>query len=313
MQNKTKTPVRMITIEPDYADQRIDNFLITRLKNVPKTHIYRILRKGEVRVNKKRAKPNYRLQSGDLVRIPPLELEESKPAPTPHSRVTNLLQSRILYEDKNLLIINKPAGIAVHGGSKVKLGVIEILRTMFPKLPHLELAHRLDLDTSGCLILAKKRSILKELHEMLRRNDIRKIYWTLTKGQWKKSDLRVEASLRKNIMQSGERIVRVQSDGKESLTVFKPIETFTDASLMEATLYTGRTHQIRVHAQHKQHPIAGDEKYGDKDFNKKMREKGLKRLFLHARSIEFTLGSTGEKIRVEAPLDEDLEKCLANL
>lgn len=314
MQNKTKTPVQFITIESDYADQRIDNFLITRLKSVPKTHVYRILRKGEIRVNKKRIKPNYRLQSGDLVRIPPLEIEQKEAVPTPHHRLTDLLKNRILYEDKNLLIINKPPGIAVHGGNKVKLGIIEILRTMFPKLPHLELVHRLDLDTSGCLILAKKRSILKELHEMLRQgHNMRKVYWALTQGHWKKNELRVEASLRKNIMQSGERIVRVHEDGKASLTIFKPLETFTDATLVEATLHTGRTHQIRVHAQYRKHPIAGDDKYGDKEFNKKMRDKGLKRLFLHANSIEFTLGSTGQSIRVEAPLDDELKNCLTLL
>jgi len=314
MQKSSKSPVQIITVDADFAEQRIDNFLICRLKNVPKTHIYRILRKGEVRVNKKRVQPSYRLQSGDLVRLPPLELDVPAPLPTPHQRIVNLLKERILHEDKNLLIINKPSGLAVHGGSGVKLGVVEILRTMYPKLPHLELAHRLDSDTSGCLIFAKKRSILKELHELFRvGGNIRKIYWALTKGRWKSSELRVNEPLRKNIMQGGERIVRVHDEGKESLTVFKPLETFVDAMLVEATLYTGRTHQIRVHAQYRGHPIAGDEKYGDREFNKKMREKELKRLFLHAYSVEFTLASIDQHVRVEAPLDDDLMKCLALL
>lgn len=313
MQKMMRSPVQFITIEPDYEGQRIDNFLVTRLKNVPKTHIYRILRKGEVRVNKKRVQPSYRLQANDMVRLPPLELDVPENPPTPHHRIINILKDSILFEDKNLLIINKPSGLAVHGGSNVKLGVVEILRTMYPKSPHLELAHRLDADTSGCLILAKKRGILKEIHEMLRQGTVRKIYLALTKGHWKKSELRVDAPLRKNSEQGGERMVRVHKEGKTSLTVFEPIDTYTDAMLVEATLHTGRTHQIRVHAQYRGHPIAGDEKYGDKDFNKIMREKGIKRLFLHAHTVEFTIASIGQHVRVEAPLDEDLKKCLKSL
>lgn len=308
-----KSPVQYLVITEDFAGQRIDNFLVTRLKGVPKTHIYRILRKGEVRVNKKRAQPSYRLQAGDQVRLPPLQLEpKAKPA-APSSRMAATLTDRILYEDKNLLIINKPAGIAVHGGSGVKLGIVEALRNMFPKLPHLELAHRLDSDTSGCLILAKKRSILKELHNLLREGAVSKIYWALTQGHWKASELRVDVSLRKNQLSGGERIVRVDKTGKTSLTVFRPLETYADSMLVEATLHTGRTHQIRVHAQYRRHPIAGDEKYGDRDFNKLMRERGLKRLFLHAKHVEFTLPSTGERISVIAPLDQELESCLKAL
>ena len=184
---------------------------------------------------------------------------------------------------------------------------------MFPKLPHLELAHRLDSDTSGCLILAKKRSILKELHSLLREGAVSKIYWALTQGHWKTSELRVDVSLRKNQLSGGERIVRVDKTGKTSLTVFRPLETYADCMLVEATLHTGRTHQIRVHAQYRHHPIAGDEKYGDRDFNKLMRERGLKRLFLHAKHVEFTLPSTGERISVIAPLDQELEACLKTM
>jgi 23S rRNA pseudouridine955/2504/2580 synthase len=312
--NKTKTTtVQYVTIDADFADQRIDNYLITRLKGVPKTRIYRILRKGEVRVNKKRIQPSYRLQAGDEVRIPPVHMDETAAPIIPSHNMMNLLKDRILYEDKNLLIINKPSGIAVHGGSGVRQGLVEILKTMYPKSPHLELAHRLDSDTSGCLILAKKRSILKELHSMLREGTIKKIYWTLTKGHWKPNELRVDVSLRKNWLQGGERIVRVDEEGKTSLTIFTPLETFANATLVEAALHTGRTHQIRVHAQYRKHPIAGDEKYGDREFNKEMRDKGLKRLFLHAYSIDFTLASIDQHIQVTAPLDKELTDCLKAL
>jgi 23S rRNA pseudouridine955/2504/2580 synthase len=313
MQNTPKPPVRpvqYITIEADYAGQRIDNFLMTRLKGLPKTRVYRILRKGEVRVNKKRIQPSYRLQAGDEVRIPPMHLDE-KAVPTMASkRSVALLEDRILYEDKGLLIINKPSGIPVHGGTGVSMGVIEIMRTMYPKLPQLELAHRLDAETSGCLIIAKKRSVLRELHELLRNGEVHKVYLALTKGQWITPELRVDVPLRKNHLSSGERIVRVDPEGKESLTVFKPVEIYGNGMLVLATLHTGRTHQIRVHAQYRKHPIACDEKYGDKEFNKQMRQFGLKRLFLHSHIIAFTLPSTGERIEITAPLDNDLQACL---
>src|SRR3990167_190992 len=299
-----------LTIEADFVNQRLDNFLITKLKNMPKTRIYRILRKGEVRVNKKRVQPSYRLQVGDRVRIPPMHLSEKTSAAKPSQSLMTLLATRILYEDNYLLILNKPSGVPVHGGSQVKIGVIEALRCMYPKLPHLELAHRLDSDTSGCLILAKKRSILKELHELLRLGKMRKIYMALTQGHWKPSELRVEVALQKSYLQGGERIVKVDSQGKTALTVFKPIETLTGAMLVEATLHTGRTHQIRVHAKYRRHPIAGDEKYGDKEFNKKMRQHGLGRLFLHAKSIGFVLPSIGQTVKLTAPLDDDLAVCL---
>ncbi len=312
MDKSSLTPVRYITIESDFASQRIDNFLVTKLKGVPKTRIYRILRKGEVRVNKKRVQPSYRLQAGDQIRLPPMQLGERKAPETPSHSLMEVLASRIIYEDKNLFIINKPSGIPVHGGSKVKMGIVEALRSMYPKLPHLELAHRLDADTSGCLILAKKRGVLKELHELLREGEMTKIYLALTKGHWKSDELRVDVSLQKNHLKSGERIVRVNKEGKPALTVFKTIQSFPNskASLMEARLFTGRTHQIRVHAQYRNHPIAGDEKYGDREFSKEMRQQGLKRLFLHAKSIEFVLASTGQTIRATAPLDEDLVNCL---
>jgi 23S rRNA pseudouridine955/2504/2580 synthase len=310
MQKILATPVQLISIEEDYAGQRIDNYLVTRLKSMPKTRIYRILRKGEVRVNKKRVKPCYRLLAGDVVRLPPMYLEEKPNYEGPSRRAVSLLSDRILYEDNGLMIINKPSGIPVHGGSQVSMGVIETMRAMYPQLVHLELAHRLDADTSGCLILAKKRSVLKELHELLRAGEVHKVYLTLTKGHWTPPEMRVEASLQKNYLSNGERIVKVDKDGKKCLTVFAPVQGYPGAMLVEAVLHTGRTHQIRVHARHRSHPIAGDEKYGERDFNKEMRQFGLKRLFLHSHKIEFTLPSTGQQIRVCATLDEDLQFCL---
>lgn len=307
-------PVQTIAIEADYAGQRIDNYLVTRLKNLPKTRIYRLLRKGEVRVNKGRIKPSYRLAAGDVVRLPPMYLEEKPVSLGPNRRFVELLSQRILYEDNGLMIINKPPGLPVHGGSQINMGVIETLRVMYPKLTHLELAHRLDADTSGCLVLAKKRGILKELHELMRSGQVYKAYLTLTKGRWTAPELRVEASLKKNYLSNGERMVKVDKEGKESLTVFKPVQSYGNGCmLVEAVLHTGRTHQIRVHARHRSHPIAGDEKYGDREFSKEMREYGLKRLFLHSHQIAFTLPSTGVKISVTAPLDEDLQACLDKL
>jgi len=305
-----KSAVEYITIISDFATQRIDNFLINRLKGVPKTHIYKILRKGEVRVNKKRIKQTYRLQEGDEVRIPPMQLEDRNTPPAPSKQLVTFLSARILYQDDNIIIINKPAGISVHGGSGIKLGVVEALRTIHPKL---ELVHRLDRDTSGCLILAKKRSTLRELHTLLREGQVKKIYHTLTKGHWKQSALRVEASLLKNQLSSGERIVRVHDEGKPSVTIFTPLVRYKYSTLMEALLETGRTHQIRVHAQFRGHQVAGDEKYGDKEFNKQMHQLGLKRLFLHAYFIEFTLPSSGKHIQITAPLDDDLQACLKAL
>jgi len=307
-QNKVK--VHYFHVTEDYVGQRIDNFLITYLKNVPKSHIYRILRKGEVRVNKKRVAPFYRLMIKDAIRIPPIYTEEKAKEAPPSKNTKQLLASRILYEDDYVLILNKPSGMSVHGGSTVRVGIIETLRFMYPKLPHLELAHRLDSETSGCLVLAKKKRILRELHSLLRDGKVKKIYWALTKGFWKEHQLKVEVNLHKDYQQGGKHVVEVHSKGKPALTIFKPLQIFKQASLMEAHLFTGRTHQIRVHAQYQKHPIACDDRYGDDEFNKLMRQKGLKRLFLHARSIEFTLPSIDQTIKVVAPLDPELESCL---
>jgi 23S rRNA pseudouridine955/2504/2580 synthase len=308
-----KNSVEYLTIDESYQGQRIDNFLMTKLKGVPKTRIYRILRKGEVRVNKKRIEPSYRLQANDILRIPPVHLPIKDAPLLPSFSLQALLKQRILFEDNSFLIINKPSGIPVHGGSQVKIGIVEALKSMYPEFPQLELVHRLDADTSGCLMLAKKRSVLREMHGLLRTGMINKIYWALTKGHWQPDQYRVDQALFKNQLSSGGRVVKVDPEGKAALTVFKPLEVFADATLVQAKLYTGRTHQIRVHSQFHHHEIAGDEKYGDKDFSKKMQAYGLKRLFLHARLLQFELPSLGQKIKVEAPLDEDLQavlKCL---
>ena len=302
-----KTGVQYITATLDDEGQRIDNFLITKLKGVPKSRIYRIVRKGEVRVNKKRISASYRLEDGDEVRVPPIFLEEKAKLVPPSKTTADLLLDRIIYEDDNLIIINKPSGMSVHAGSTVRVGVVEAMRHLYPQYPNLELAHRLDSETSGCLVLAKKKRILREIHTLLREGDVRKIYWALTMGRWKDSELKVDVSLHKDYQDGGKHVVEVNRDGKTALTVFSSIKKFKQASLMEVKLYTGRTHQIRVHAAYRGHPIAADDRYGDAGFNKEVKKMGLKRMFLHARSIEFTLPSLDQRITVTAPLDPELE------
>lgn len=312
MKNSTKNrqKVKFITILPDEDEQRVDNFLIKKLKGMPRSHIYRLIRKGEIRVNKHRIATHYRLKAGDVLRLPPMFLDQSAKIVPPSKQTTELLKGRILYEDENLLIINKPSGMSVHGGSTVRIGIIEALRSLYPKLPDLELAHRLDSETSGCLILAKKKKILREVHALLREGKVTKIYLTLTQGRWKSKEISVDRPLYKQFNVSGKHKVIVHPSGKTSLSIFKSIKLFKQASLVEVTLFTGRTHQIRVHAQHEGHPIAGDERYGDKEFNKLARRMGLTRLFLHAKSIDFTLPSLKQRITVIAPLDPQLETCL---
>jgi 23S rRNA pseudouridine955/2504/2580 synthase len=309
-----KTSVCYVAISNDQAGQRIDNFLIARLKGVPKSRIYRLLRKGEVRVNKRRVAAFYRLIEGDEVRLPPVMTAEKSVYAPPSKHTAELLRERILYEDDHFLILSKPAGISVHAGSTVRMGVIETLRHLYPALPHLELAHRLDSETSGCLILAKKKRILREIHALLREGKVNKRYFALTRGVWKAHELKVQLPLHKDYQEGGKHVVAVRQTGKPALTVFKALQTFDKvASLMEVQLFTGRTHQIRVHAQHQGHPIAGDDRYGDNEFNKMMREWGLKRLFLHAKSIDFILPSSSQHITVEAPLDPELKAIITAL
>ncbi len=304
--------VQELEIDAEQAGQRIDNFLLRRLKGVPKSRIYRILRKGEVRVNRGRIGPDYRLQSGDRVRIPPIRVGEAKPAPRTDGDRLAWLEQRVLFEDKGLLILDKPSGMAVHGGSGVSFGVIEALRALRPSAPFLELVHRLDRDTSGCLMVAKKRSILRALHELMRGDGVEKRYLALLAGAWKGGERRVSAPLRKNVVSSGERIVRVDPEGKPARSLFRPLRRFADATLVEVVLDTGRTHQIRVHAAHIGHPVAGDEKYGDETCNRRLRELGLKRLFLHAHALAFQLPER-ERLEASTPLDPELQAVLERL
>ncbi|TNH44055.1 23S rRNA pseudouridine(955/2504/2580) synthase RluC [Photorhabdus luminescens] len=306
--------VQFVTIDDDEAGQRVDNFLLARLKGVPKSMIYRIVRKGEVRVNKGRIKPEYKLSAGDVVRIPPVRVAERQETPV-SAKLDKVaaLGDCILYEDDHILVLNKPSGTAVHGGSGLSFGVIEGLRVLRPEAKFLELVHRLDRDTSGILLIAKKRSTLRALHEQLRFKQMQKDYLALVRGQWQSHCKVVQAPLLKNILQSGERIVKVSSEGKSSETRFKVEERFTNATLVKASPVTGRTHQIRVHAQYAGHPIAFDDRYGDKVFDSQLSDTGLNRLFLHASAIKFTHPSTGEILRLEAPMDEQLRYCIKTL
>jgi len=312
MENVEKPAVRWMEISAEQAGQRIDNFLLRVLKGVPKSRIYRLLRKGEVRVNKGRIRPDYRLQNGDQVRIPPVRVATSSPA-DPAAQFLEMLADAVLYEDDRLLVLNKPAGVAVHGGSGLSYGVIEALRALRPDAPYLELVHRLDRATSGCLMVAKRRSELRMLHELLRSGGIEKRYLMLVQGDWRQGPFKIDAALRKNQIRGGERIVRVDPDGKVALTHFRFLESYPGASLMEAELKTGRTHQIRVHAAHAGHPLAGDEKYGSEAFNQQIRDLGLKRMFLHAHYVAFEDRERNRCIEVSAPLGANLRKLVQQL
>ncbi len=296
--------VQLLEVAPDHAGQRIDNYLRTQLKGVPKTLVYRILRKGEVRVNKGRIKPDYKLQAGDVIRVPPLRLaERDEPAPLAQGLLERL-EAAIVYEDKALIVLNKPAGIAVHGGSGLNYGVIEAFRQLRPESKDIELVHRLDRDTSGLLMIAKKRSMLRHLHEALRGDGVDKRYLALVRGSWPAVKKQVRAPLMKSNLRSGERMVEVNVEGKDALTLFRVVRRFGEfATLVEASPVTGRTHQIRVHARHAGHAIAGDSKYGDDDFTREVRELGGKRLFLHAHALRVPLPEGGE-LKLEAPVDD---------
>lgn len=304
--------VEFVQISEDAAGQRLDNFLLARLKGVPKSHVYRLLRKGEVRVNKGRARPDYRLAAGDVVRLPPVRRPD--PAETPaRGRAAGLrLESQILHEDERLIVLDKPSGIAVHGGSGLSHGVIEALRAARPDAPYLELVHRLDRETSGCLLIAKRRSTLRSLHELLRAGKVEKRYLALVKGRWELGQVRLEDRLRKS-MRGGERVVTVDEGGKTAASVFRPVEIGSAASLLEVRIMTGRTHQIRVQAAGSDHPLAGDERYGDREYNRKMRTLGLERLFLHAASVGWEDPGSGEWRMYSAPLPDDLGEVLSRL
>ena len=313
MSGQTHHKVRLLRIGEEADAQRIDNFLMKHLKGVPKSHIYRLLRSGQVRVNGKRIKQNFRLSVGDEVRIPPVRTSQTGSPGKLSDQQKQRLDAAILYEDKRLLVINKPSGLAVHGGSGISLGVIEQLRLLRPEEKGLELVHRLDRATSGLLMIAKRRSALRILHTLQRENRIRKSYLALVAGDWPQNRMRVDAPLKKNLLRGGERVVTVDEEGKPASTLFRIKEQFGDCMLVEAELLTGRTHQIRVHAAHLGTPIIGDEKYGDDEINRRYRQLGLKRLFLHAWQLAFEWGEEGKMLKFVAPLEPALEELLTTL
>ena len=304
--------VRHQDIDVETAGQRLDNYLLGQLKGVPRSHVYRLIRSGQVRVNSGRTTPSYRLQAGDRVRVPPVGV---RPAAVPVATPDRLdwLAERILYEDARVLVIDKPAGLAVHGGSSISLGCIEALRLLRPTSKDLELAHRLDRGTSGCLLLAKRRSALRVLHALLREGRVDKRYLTVVKGRWPEDVSEIDAPLVTRRV-GGEARVKVDASGKEARSTFRVLDRFgKTASLLEVTIDTGRTHQIRVHAAHAGHPVAGDERYGDDDFNAYLKSFGLQRMFLHAHSLSFEWPETGEPFSVSAPLPDDLKAVLTAL
>ena len=305
MNDLSKARARWLEVGEDAAAQRIDNFLLRHLKGVPKSHVYRLVRSGEVRVNSGRVKPDYRLQPGDRIRLPPVRTSQrtvaAKPAEFP-----------VVYEDAAMLALDKPAGVAVHGGSGVSFGVIESLRAARPAAKFLELVHRLDRDTSGLLLIAKKRSALVELHRMLREGEIDKVYLTVAKGHWQGSAREIRQSLHKYVNAKGERRVSVREGGMAAVTKVRALKKSPDFSFLEVRLLTGRTHQIRVHLAHAGHPVLGDDKYGDFDLNHRLQKQGVRRLFLHASRLAFSHPLTGEALKLEAPLPPEMRAFVEN-
>lgn len=312
-EQQIKSSVEHLVITADQAGRRIDNYLLAYLKDVPKTRIYRMLRKGEVRVNRSRVKQDYKLIETDVVRIPPIfhEREITRRA-SPSPGLQGLIYNSILYEDDMLLVLNKPAGMAVHSGTNEPFGLIEILRSMRPVDGFLELVHRLDKSTSGCLLIARHHRVLRDLHKLLKGHRIKKTYLALLKGKISRNKS-VSLSLAKQAFRSGQHRVQVHGSGKAAVSRFKPLKQFDGATLVRVEIDTGRTHQIRVHAEAMGHPVAGDDKYGDREFNKKMKQLGLKRMFLHAESLAFKLPDYARQMTFKAPLPEDLEAFLEKL
>jgi 23S rRNA pseudouridine955/2504/2580 synthase len=310
MNGLSKASVNVREVGEESKDQRIDNYLQKLLKGVPKSHIYRILRSGEVRVNSRRVDQTYRVQPGDKIRVPPIRTAQPASGRGPVAAFAG----EILFEDDDLLVVDKPAGVAVHGGSGISSGVIEQMRAARTGLRFLELAHRLDRDTSGVLVLAKKRSALTDVHAQLREGRVEKHYSVLVLGDWKDEKRNVRLALHKFVTPGGERRVVVdEEEGMESHTVFRLERAFRGCSLLDAELKTGRTHQIRVHLSHLGFPIAGDDKYGDFAANKALAKAGLKRMFLHAARIELRHPRSGERVRLQAPLPAELVRYLETL
>lgn len=296
--------VTWLVVGEEGVAQRIDNFLLRHLKGVPKSHVYRVLRSGEVRVNSGRVKPEYRLRAGDRIRVPPVRVSERKP---PSAKPLGL---PVVFEDPALIVIDKPSGVAVHGGSGVSFGVIESLRAERPQAKFLELAHRLDRDTSGLLMIAKKRSALVELHRMLREGEVDKRYLAVVKGAWSGQE-EISASLHKYVTSQGERRVAVREDGQAALTRVKALKAKDSASLLELRLMTGRTHQIRVHLAHAGHPVLGDDKYGDFDLNRSLAKAGVKRLFLHASRLSLRHPLSGAALAFKSEIPTEMKSFMA--
>ncbi len=313
MNHLRKESVMFVTIGHESEGQRIDNFLLHRLKGVPKSHVYRLLRTGQVRVNKGRADATRKLCLGDEVRLPPVRQAATITPPTITVAREKSLLSHILYQDDAIIILDKPAGMAVHGGSGVSFGVIEQLRAELPDCHFLELAHRLDRETSGALILARRRSALVKLHDMFRGGQIRKRYLTLVHGHWQHPVQHVTFALHKYLDNAGERRVKVAAEGKPAHTIFRLQQHWPEFSLLEAELKTGRTHQIRVHLAHSGFPIAGDDKYGDFSLNRTLIKQGLKRMFLHARQLDLRHPLSDEILSISAPLPDTLQTFIGEL
>lgn len=309
-QQPPPSPVRRVRVDEEFAGQRIDNFLRRELPGLPKGRLYRILRRGEVRVNGGRVRADYKLQVGDEVRIPPARIRE--PGQPPSARPGQELAGRIIFEDQRLLVIDKPCGTAVHGGSGVSHGVIELLRHARPELTNLELVHRLDRETSGCLVLAKRRSALRELHASFREGIVEKNYLALVSGDWQYGERIIDAPLQVQHRRNGERHVIVSDQGKPATTRVALSRGFGKCSLLTCSPLTGRTHQIRVHLKHAGHPVLGDERYGDSAANAEARQGGLRRLFLHAQSISFP-DDSGNELHFTAPLPDELQDFLNRL
>ncbi len=303
---------RIVQVDPGRDGQRIDNFLMARLKGVPRSHVYRLLRTGQVRVNSGRIKPTYRLKEGDQVRIPPVDAGAGETAAKPGAGLVSALAGAILFEDDDLMIIDKPSGVAVHGGSGLRYGLIEALRALRPDCPDLNLVHRLDRDTSGCLLVAKNRRLLPALQGMFRESGrVEKRYLALVGGRWAGGGRTVDLRLDRNRVRAGERVVEIDEEGgKDAVTRFTPQQRLRDTTLVEAVLGTGRTHQIRVHAAGIGHPLAGDDKYGDEALNRRMRALGLKRIFLHAHALGFDHPRDGSPVAVSCPLPRALREVL---
>jgi 23S rRNA pseudouridine955/2504/2580 synthase len=317
MNELSKDSVSWLTVDDAAAGQRIDNFLLRTLKGVPKSHVYRILRSGEVRLNKGRVGPEARLAPGDVVRVPPVRTAAPPVSRASRARVARAFKPAILFEDDHLLAVDKPSGLAVHGGSGIALGLIEQLRAARPEARFLELVHRLDRDTSGVLLIARKRAALTALHAQLRDGEVDKRYLLLVRGPWRDAKRVVDVPLHKFSTREGERRVRVEEGGRAAVTIFRREKTWPrhepPLALLEAELKTGRTHQIRVHLAHLGHALAGDDKYGDFAWNRQLAREGLKRMFLHARQIAFAHPVTGAAMAIASPLPEDLARFIASV